>query len=626
MSDSVSKLYAELGFKVNQNQLKEAKNTIIELSKQMSKMNEATKKAAEQFGIFSKDKARQELNDAKVANEVSKKALSERKAQAISEIVELKKINQEDIRARRGRAEELAKEKSANAEKRKNELHNKRLQLADIRERERQEEKAAYAVRKNAEEKRKDQILSSKLSSENEKQETQRLKRNLSNKNFEHKQLMDLARLEFQVEKYNVNEKRKIEQQQAREAEKASKEQQKRLKNEISAFRNFAVSLRNTFLKLTSIGGVGVVAGMKQSLDRAIPTRDFMMSTGVTLPELQSVVQRMVNTGSQMTQQQIMGDIQKVSQNLKDISLGGGDIVPYKLAGVAASGNVMDVIKATEQAVKGLDNAMALNLTRRVGLSDDWLASWRFKERYGGDQVQLSKEQQIEIANTKVALGQLAYGFRLLADQITAVLSPVIEEVSDLMRDSFQGFARFLKDNSEEFREKIKEIIDAITKYIREIDWKNVWENIKSVGRAIGEFASMVHKFAKLLGIAEDEKEKEPTYTAEKHWWGVKKKPISEYKPSTVGNTINASLSPDTMKMVSSFSSAPRRSAVISSIDNHVNNVTINGVFQDELKEEMVNAIEEDKQKSGVYNINDRISDISQLWFVGHSATASGGM
>lgn len=603
MSDSVSKLYAELGFKVNQNQLKEAKNTIIELSKQMSKMNEVTKKAAEQFGIFSKDKARQELHDAKVANEVSKKALSERKAQAISEIVELKKINQEDIKARRDRAEEFAKEKSANAEKRKNELHDKRLQLADIRERERQEEKAAYAVRKNVEEKRKDQILSSKLSSENEKQETQRLKRNLSNKNFEHKQLMDLARLEFQVEKYNANEKRKIEQQQAREAEKASKEQQKRLKNEISAFRNFAVSLRNTFLKLTSIGGVGVVAGMKQSLDRSIPTRDFMMSTGVTLPELQSVVQRMVNTGSRMTQQQIMGDIQKVSQNLKDISLGGGDIVPYKLAGVAASGNVMDVIKATEQAVKGLDNAMALNLTRRVGLSDDWLASWRFKERYGGDQVQLSKEQQIEIANAKVALGQLAYGFRLLADQITAVLSPVIKEVSDLMRDSFQGFARFLKENSEEFREKIK-----------------------SVGRAIGEFASMVHKFAKLLGIAEDEKEKEPTYVAEKSWWGVKKKPISEYKPSTVGNTINASLSPDTMKMVSSFSSAPRRSAVISSIDNHVNNVTINGVFQDELKEEMVNAIEEDKQKSGVYNINDRISDISQLWFVGHSATASGGM
>lgn len=59
--------------------------------------------------------------------------------------------------------------------------------------------------------------------------------------------------------------------------------------------------------------------------------------------------------------------------------------------------------------------------------------------------------------------------------------------------------------------------------------------------------------------------------------------------------------------------------------DNHVTNVTINGVYQDELKEEMVNAIEEHDQKTGVYGVNNRVSDISQLWVVGHSANASVG-
>lgn len=500
MADTVSKLYAEIGFKVNQDGLKQAQKIIQDMATQMKAISDATKEAAKQYGIFSKENKKQAMADAKLATE-------------------------------------------------------------------------------------------------NEKAEVQRNKRKLANKKFEHKQLMDLAKLEFQVEKYNAAEKNKIERQQSREAEKAAQNQKKRLRDVLSGFRSFAVGLRNTFLSLAHLGGAGIVTGVRQSLDRSIPTRDFMMTTGVDLAQLQAVMNRMVNTGSSMSQQQIMSDIQKVSQNLKDISLGGGDIVPYKLAGVAAQGDVMGVIRATEQAVKGLDNAMALNLTRRIGLSDDWLASWRFKERYGGDQVQLSKEQQKEIANAKVALGQLVYGFKLLADQITAVLSPTIEEISDLMRDSFQGFARYLKENSEEFRKKVKEISKAITDYIKDVDWEKIWNNIKSVGRALGEFATMIHKLASILGIAEEEKEKEPMYAAEKHWWGTKMKPISEYRPSTVGKAVNSSLSSDTLKMVSNFSSSPNRTGLISAIDNHVNNITINGVAQDEIAEKAKEVFEEETQK-----------------------------
>jgi hypothetical protein len=528
MADAVSKLYAEIGFKVNKDGLKQAQSLLKDMAKQMSAINNATKEAAKQYGIFSKERSKQAVADSKLA------------------------IN-------------------------------------------------------------------------NEKAETQRSKRRLETKKFEHKQLMDLAKLEFQVEKYNASEKQKIEKQQTREAEKAAKNQKKRLKELLNGFRSFAVGLRNTFLSLAGVGTAGIVTGMTQSLDRSIPTRDFMMTTGVSLPELQSVMQRMVNTGSSMTQQQIMGDIQKVSQNLQDIALGGGGIVPYKLAGIAASGNVMDVIKATEQAVKGLNNAMALNLTRRIGLSDDWLASWRFKERYGGDQVQLSKEQQEEIANAKVALSQLVYGFRLLSDQITAVLSPTIEEISDVMRDSFQEFARYLKENSEEVRKKVKEVSKFITDFIKNIEWEKIWNNIKSVGVALVEFARMVHKISKLFGVSEEEKEKEPMYVSEEHWWGGKLKPLSEYQPSAVGKAVNSSLSPDTLNMISSFSSTPRRSGIIGAIDNHVTNVTINGVYQDELKDEMVNAIEEYDQKNSTYGISDRVSDINQLWVVGHSTSPSVG-
>lgn len=497
MADAVSKLYAEIGFKVNQDGLKQAQQLLKELAKQMSDINSATKEAARQYGIFSKDQNKQAMADAKLAVE-------------------------------------------------------------------------------------------------NEKAENQRNKRKLENKKFEHKQLMDLAKLEFQVEKYNAKEKAQEENKQAKEAEKAAKEQQKRLKNILGGFRSFAVSLRNTFLGLTGIGGLGITAGISQSLGRAIPTRDFLMSTGVELGQLQQVMQRMVNTGSALNQQQIMADIQKVSQNLRDIAFGGGDLVPYKLAGVAATGDVMGVIKSAEEAVKNLDNATALNLTRRMGLSDEWLAMWRFNERYGGDQVQLSKEQQENIIEANIAVKQLAYSFKLLSDQIAAVFSPVIQDIADVMRDSFQEFARYLKTHSAEIRVKLGELSKGITDFIRNINWEKIKDTFHNMGHAIREFAGIVHKIAKLFNVEVEEKEGK---IYEKHWWGTKVKDKIDSKNSSVGKTITSSLSPATQSMLSGFVGTPSRSSLISAVDNHVNNVTINGVYQDELKEELKQAIEEDKAK-----------------------------
>ena len=161
MADTVSKLYAEIGFKVNQDGLKQAQRVLADMANQMSAINNATKEAAKQYGIFSKEQSQQSLKDAKIATE-------------------------------------------------------------------------------------------------NERAEVQRNKRKLDNKKFEHKQLMDLAKLEFQVEKYNASEKQKIERQQTKEAEKASKAQKKRLSDMLHSFRSFAVGLRNTFLTLSGIGAGGV--------------------------------------------------------------------------------------------------------------------------------------------------------------------------------------------------------------------------------------------------------------------------------------------------------------------------------------------------------------------------------
>lgn len=59
MADAVSKLYAEIGFKINQDGIKQAKAVLEGLATQFSNLNKATQQAAENYGIFSKKKEQQ---------------------------------------------------------------------------------------------------------------------------------------------------------------------------------------------------------------------------------------------------------------------------------------------------------------------------------------------------------------------------------------------------------------------------------------------------------------------------------------------------------------------------------------------------------------------------------------
>ena len=501
MADAVSKLYAEIGFKVNQDGLKEAQKLLEGLAKQMSALNNATKEAARQYGIFSKDQNKQSLADAKLALE-------------------------------------------------------------------------------------------------NEKAESQREKRKLDNKKFEHKQLMDLAKLEFQVEKYNASEKEKLERKQAREAEKASKEQQKRLKNILGGFRSFAVGLRNTFLALAGVGAGGIVYGMKQSLDRSVPTRNFLMTTGVSLPDLQDIMSRMVNTGSAMSQQQIMSDIQNVSQNLQDIALGQGELSPYKLLSVAAKrGDVIGVIKGVEQAVKGLDNAMALNLTRRVGLSDDWLASFRYRERFGGNQIQVSTAQQNEIIETENALRQLRFAFKNLSDFLMAAISPAMQKVADNIRNGLQSISQWINDHPN----TIKELLD------------NLASVAKAINLVVGAITIAIKWMVDL--IKETKKELEQT------WVGRMFRKTAPVSMSKIDPSFEDELKMYGSDIVKDFNTDRRTSSKYQTnvhSDDHSNTtINFNGYNEDQMVEKVEDVIEQKQEQK-----NSRLSDrykISDLWAVSPS-------
>lgn len=143
MADAVSKLYAEIGFKVKQDGLKELKATLKDITRQMDKFNKSAKQAARNYGIFSKNAAKQEMHNAKMATEASRKALIDKRKQ----IMGIKELDRQNDRATREREKEerrIQREKSkADRDRAREEKELRREALKEKKKQEREEQRIA---------------------------------------------------------------------------------------------------------------------------------------------------------------------------------------------------------------------------------------------------------------------------------------------------------------------------------------------------------------------------------------------------------------------------------------------------------------------------------------------------
>ena len=113
MADAVSKLYAEIGFRVNQDGLKQLQSILKGFASEMDKINKATKETAKSFGIFSKEKAKEAIADEKLAREQLKSERERIKNKMVIRNQEFK--------------EEMAIRKATHGEKLKEDRENERL-------------------------------------------------------------------------------------------------------------------------------------------------------------------------------------------------------------------------------------------------------------------------------------------------------------------------------------------------------------------------------------------------------------------------------------------------------------------------------------------------------------------
>lgn len=413
MADAVSKLYAEIGFKVNQDGLKQLQSVLKDVSKEIDSINKATKEAAKSFGIFSKEQSKQSIAD--------------------------EKRNREEI-----------------------------------------------------------------------KSERERIKNKMVIRNQEFKEQMAIRKAEFTERLKQDRENERLARKEQQRNEKTNRERKKALNEALHATGNFVRSIGN-YLKVGAVGfGRLLYSGVNESLGRSIATRDFMLATSANLGDIQSVMARFASIGESVRQEQVMGDLIKLSQGIASIALGRGDADTYKLLGQAAErGDIAGMVRGIGRAGNYIDNDMFMNLLGSAGLPSYWLPF--FKAKGGGKEVTnfIDEEGRSRIEDAKDSLGTLSLAFRNLSDWVASTLSPTIVELSNGLQDWVQDLSVSLQgEEGEKLSDMLRELSKKIVDFVKSFDAEKVKSCISGFVGAVEYLAGKIISIARRFGyVPESEKE-----------------------------------------------------------------------------------------------------------------------
>lgn len=232
-----------------------------------------------------------------------------------------------------------------------------------------------------------------------------------------------------------------------RQARLQEKEERQRLKRRQQAYQEFARTVRNTILGVS--GAVyGIIKFTQATRERALEYRDFQRQTGLSVEGLQQYQAAAQITGSQMTGTDVTRDITNLQQRLVDVEFGQGDLFPYKMLGIsAATKDAMAVIEALRRSIQGLDDARALNLIERMGLSADWLHILR-QSREEFERIRatmLSKEQVSGMTQLALTFRRIGFSLSNLKDQMTAFVGGILSTFIDNFRYMVDIFSAWIK-------------------------------------------------------------------------------------------------------------------------------------------------------------------------------------
>lgn len=198
---------------------------------------------------------------------------------------------------------------------------------------------------------------------------------------------------------------------------------------------DFTNMLGGAAAKMTAVIAAAAAAAfaIKQVTDRSIAAaasmRSFRIETGLSTVELQRFQAAVQLTDISASAEDVASSISSLQSNLAQIRLGQGNIRPFQLLGVSAAGDAFDVIEQLRGAVRGLDEATAVNLLQEMGLGPEFLHILRLsREEFEelANRYVLSDQQLNKLTQLGTAFQDLGLYINHATDELSAFIAPAL--------------------------------------------------------------------------------------------------------------------------------------------------------------------------------------------------------
>lgn len=189
---------------------------------------------------------------------------------------------------------------------------------------------------------------------------------------------------------------------------------------------------------------------------------NFNKQTGLSIDKLNEWKKAATLSNLNLGEEQVLENIKSLQQNISQIKLGGGDISGFSILGINPNSDAFNVLEQLRIKLKNIDNATAVNLIQRLGLSPEFLNVLRlsneeFKKLSQG--TFLSAKNRNDILKVAQAIKMLKTGFKELKDLSIAKLAPDLELL-------IKRFFNWMTKNSQNIVDAIKSILNIFTKFI----------------------------------------------------------------------------------------------------------------------------------------------------------------
>lgn len=234
---------------------------------------------------------------------------------------------------------------------------------------------------------------------------------------------------------------------------------------------------------------------ISSTIDSSVAITNFTKQTGLLAENLQRWQVSGVLSDISISADQVASSIQNLQSNITQIRLGGGNVAPFQLLGIdVASKDAFQVLEDIRGAIKGLDDATAVNLIQKAGLSPSFINVLRLSRKEFqelSDVKFLSAEQRKEIVGLGTAITRLKIRMILLKDQAVSAIAPALIKMVGLFSNLF------------DFSQKVASALSDIISYAYE--FKTVGVVLTGIFAAIAaSLAPVTFALAALLLFLED--------------------------------------------------------------------------------------------------------------------------